>query len=217
MRFKTFFSVWLLLTVSVLSQGKEQKPVLLDRIEATVNGSLITRQDVLRAMLFFPVLQERGQTTTQFHRMVLEELIDYKVVSLEYSDELVLREEDYETVQLEVIARMGSLNAIYPVLRRLGMSWNDFKAFIRERVIFEKVIAERLQNRAVISYREIESFYRGHYLPLQETLGLTAKSLVEMTSQIEGHLAKKKMATGLQDWLKDIRSTYQIEYLEREE
>ncbi len=216
MRFKNLFMILLLLSALKLP-AQESRPVQLDRIEATVNGSLITRQDVLRAMLFFPILQESGQTATEFHRIVLDELIDYKVVSLEFESELNIREEDYENVQLAVIARMGSLNVIYPVLRRLGMSWNDFKAFIRERVIFEKVIAERLQNRAVINFREIESFYRDHYLPLQETLGLVPRSLVEMTAQIESHLAKKKIAAGLQDWLRDLRSAYQIEYLDLEE
>lgn len=187
--------------------------VLLDRIEATVNGSPITRQDVQRAVLFFPILQERGQTAAQFQRTVLEELIDYKVVSFEFENELTILEEDFEAVQLTVIAKLGSLNAIYPMLRRLGMSWNDFKSFVRERVIYEKVIAERLESKTVISFREIETFYKEDYLPLQQALGLTAKSLVEMTAQIERHLAKKKFAGGLQTWLKGLRASYRIEYL----
>ncbi len=214
MRFKKLF-IFLLLSSSILAQ--ETGGILLDQIEATVNDSLITRQDVLRAVLFYPILQESGQSAAEFQRMVLDELIDYKVVSFEFQDELSIREEDYEAVQLAVIAKLGSLNALYPLLRKLGMSWIDFKAFIRERVIYEKVIAERLETRVVVSFREIEAFYRDHYMPLQQKLGLSPASLVEMTAQIERHLAKRKFADRLQGWLSDLRSSYRIEYLSEEE
>lgn len=214
MRFKTLVISWLL--CSVLA-AQESPFSLLDRIEATVNDALITRQDVERARLFYPILQERGQSETDFRKVILEELIDYKVISLEFGDEVSLRDEDYEQVQLGVIAKLGSLNVVYPLLRSFGMSWPDFKAFIRERVVYEKVIAERKVAGGVIGYQEIERFYSDHYLPLQQTLGLTPKSLVEMTPQIERHLNKKRSSEQLVDWLKEIRSRYRIEYQTRED
>jgi len=193
--------------------SQDPRTILLDRIEAKVNDALITRQDVLRAIAFFPILQESGQSADAFHQMVLDELIDYKVIRLEFDGEVVVTEEAFEAVQLAVISKLGSLNALYRLLRRLGMSWIDFKAFIRERVVYEKVMAERLETRVVVSFREIEAFYNDHYQPLQLKLGLSPKSLVEMTSQIERHLAKRQFAERLQGWLKDLRATYQIEYL----
>jgi hypothetical protein len=209
MRFKHLFLIGLLLGPLWAQDGPL---ILIDRIEATVNDALITRLDVDRARLFFPILQESGQSETDFRRLVLEELIDYKVLSLEFGDEVNLREEDFEQVQLGVIAKLGSLDVVYPLLRGYGMSWPDFKAFIRERVVYEKVIAERLETRAVVSYREIEAFYTEHYVPLQETLGLNPKSLVEMTPQIERHLSKKRSSDQLEGWLKEIRGRYRIEY-----
>lgn len=214
MHFKRLFSVFL---ISAFLQGLAAQAVLLDQIEATVNDALITRQDLIRAMVFYPILQERGQSAEDFRRMVLNELIDSKVVRFEFEDELTLKEEDYEAVQLAVIAKQGSLNALYNLLRRLGMSWADFKEYIRERVIYEKVLTERLESKAVISFREVEDFYQNHYLPLQKTLGLESRSLVEMAPQIENHLAKSRFGERLQGWLEDLRGGYRIEIMDGEE
>lgn len=185
--------------------------ILVDKIAAQVNEEIITVHDIERAIAFFPLLRQNNESEENFYSRVLGDLITYKVIALEYGDEFNLSDEDFETVQTQILQKAGSLEKLLATLTNFAMSWNDFETFIREKVLFEKVLREKFPMELSIPFAEIEEFYNRDYLPSQLRLGLEPQSLAEMTPQIEKYLRKLRTEKQLSTWLSNIRSSFKIE------
>jgi hypothetical protein len=197
-----------LLSLFILLQAG---PILVDKIAAQVNDEIITVHDIERAIAFFPLLRQKNESEEIFYSRVLGDLINYKVIALEYGDEFNLTEEDFENVQTQILQKAGSLEKLLAALNNFAMSWGDFEKFIREKVLYEKVLREKFPMELTIPFNEIEKFYNNDYLPSQQRLGLEPQSLAEMTPQIEKYLRKLRTEKQLSAWLSDIRSAYKIE------
>jgi hypothetical protein len=183
--------------------------ILLDKIAAVVNGEIITLTDIDKAIQLYADFRIGQESEQEFYNRLLEELINYKVVYLEYQDDFQLKEEDYAAV----IEKMGSMDRITVVLNRFDMEWNDFKAFIKERVVYELVLKNQLRVRINIKFKEIEEYYYHEYVPTQKRLELTPRSLIEMAHPIENHLKRERTRKRLKQsgWLTELRSSYTIE------
>lgn len=206
-RLAPLLALLLLLAPCLFSQDGAS---VVDRIAAVVNDQIITLTDIDKAIRFYPVFRQKQQSEDRFYAAVLEDLINYKVLYLEYKDQFTLNEGDFVEVQTAAIEKTGSLDVFRRALKAFDMQWRDFKTFVREKVVYEKALDKQLQEKTSISFREVEDFYNTQYLPAQERLGLTPRSLIEMTSQIKDHLHKIRTRDTLADWLKDIRSSYQV-------
>ena len=199
---KTLFSLFILL---------QSGPVLVDKIAATVNNEIITIHDIERAIAFFPLLRQDKETEGNFYFRVLGELVTYKVIALEYSDEFNLDEEDFEFVQTQLLQKSGSLEQLLATLDQFAMNWGELEEFIREKVLYEKVLREKFPMEMAIPFEEIEEFFQRDYLTSQLQLGLEPRSLAEMAPQIEKYLRTLRMEKQQSAWLGDIRSAYKIE------
>lgn len=206
----------ILLSLFVLLQAG-QTTVLVDRIAAVVNDEIVTLTDIDKAIQFYPMFREQGDSEEDFYVKALEELIDYKVVYLEYRGELNLVEEDFAQVQTPIIRKLGSLDKLLALLERFDMEWPDFKDFIKEKVMYEKVVKDKLQIDIHIDFRDIESFYDEEYMPQQQSLGLEPRTLIEMAPLIERRLKEIRTGERLADRLQEIRSSYKIENKLKEE
>lgn len=189
------------------------RPLLIDRVVAVVNDEIITLSDIQKATQLYPLFRDREESERDFQKRVLASLINHKVIYHEYRDEFLLSDEDYEEVQTPVINKVGSLGELMILLRYYDMDWQDFKQFITEKVLYEKVLNDQFSTKITIPYTEIQAFYNGKYLPVQKRLGLQARSLVEMTPLIEKYLRKTYTDDRLKTWLEDIKATYRIENL----
>jgi peptidyl-prolyl cis-trans isomerase SurA len=188
-------------------------PVLIDRVVAVVNDEIITLSDIQKATMLYPLFRDKDESERDFQKRVLLSLINHKVIYHEYRDEFQLNDEDYEEVQIPVIKKAGSLGELMILLRHHDMDWNDFKHFIIEKVLYEKVLSDQFSTKITIPYTEIQVFYNNEYLPVQKRLELEARSLVEMTPLIEKYLRKTTTDDRLKPWLEDIKATYRIENL----
>ncbi|MBE0664619.1 MAG: hypothetical protein E4H23_03960 [Chrysiogenales bacterium] len=186
-------------------------PILVDKIAATVNEEIITIHDIERAIAFFPLLRQNKESEENFYFRILSDLITYKTIALEFGDEFNLSEEDFEMVQRQILQKAGSLEKLLAMLNDFAMNWSDFEEFIREKVLYEKVLREKFQIEITIPFNEIEEFFNHEYLPSQKQLGLEPRILVEMAPGIEKYLRKLRTEEQLSAWLNDIRSSYKIE------
>lgn len=199
---KAFFSLFILIQAG---------PVLVDRIVAQVNEEIITLHDVERAVALLPTQRLDSESENAFYSRVLDDMVTWKVIALEYGDEFNLDEEDVEAVQRQILQKAGSLEALQATLDGFAMNWADFKRFIRERVLYEKVLREKFPMELIIPFDEIETFYHRVYLPSHLQIGLEPQSLVEMAPQIEAFLRRRRTEQHLSEWLAGIRSAYRIE------
>lgn len=188
--------------------------ISVDKIVAVVNEEIITQMDIDRAIQFYPLLRKKGDSDQDFYDRVLQDLIRYRVICLEYADEIVLREEDYTGVQTSIINKLGSYNRLMRMLRQFDMEWEDFKEFIKGKVFYDKVLREKSQIKIDVNFNDIQAFYNEQYLPTQRSLGLKPKTLIEMAPMIENQLRKDRTDESLAGWLKDISASYKIDIKE---
>ena len=186
-------------------------PILVDKIAAIVNEEIITIHDIERAIVFYPVLRQINETEENFYFRVLSDLINFKVIFLEFSDEFNLSEEDFEQVQTSILKKAGSMEKLLTVLNNFTMSWSDFQNFIREKVLYEKVLREKFQIEITVPFNEIENFFNSDYVPSQQRLGLAPQTLVEMAPLIEKYIRQLRTEEQLSAWLNDLRANYKIE------
>ena len=199
---KALFSLYILLQAG---------PIMVDKIAAIVNDEIITIHDIERAIVFFPVLREKNETEEHFYFRALSDLINYKVIYLEFSDEFNLSEEDFEQVQTPILKKAGSMEKLLAILNNFTMSWSDFQSFIREKVLYEKVLREKFQMEITVPFSDIEKFYNEDYFPSQQRLGLAPQTLVEMAPVIEKYLRQIRTSEQLSTWLNELRANYTIE------
>lgn len=189
----------------------QSNTILIDKIAAVVNEEIITLTDIDKAIRFFPRSRSAGETEEAFYARILKNLINWKVVYLEYNEAFKLAEEDYEEVQAPVIQKLGSLDELMAALKKFDMEWADFKEFIKEKVVYEKVLKEKFLDEIKIDFKEIEVFYNNEYIPRQKKLNINPKSLIEMAPLIEKQLKQRKARETSAAWLEEMKSSYNIE------
>ncbi|MCP4147140.1 MAG: hypothetical protein GY757_05265 [bacterium] len=185
--------------------------IIIDKIAAVVNDEIITLTDIDKSIQLYPVFRKKEQTEQEFYIGMLQDLINHKAVYLEYKDEIVLREEDYMEYQSAIIKKLGSYDELLHLLSQFDMEWTDLKSFMKEKVFYDKVLQEKFQLKISIGFREIESFYNEHYLPMQKSLQLKPRTLIEMTQLIEEQLRKDRIREKIAGWLEELTSAYTIE------
>ena len=211
------FFKFIFLVLFLLSSVFSGESVLVEKIVAVVNDQIITLSDVHISIQLFPVFQKKEENDREFQKRMLEHLINHKIVYLEYEEEFTLSDEDYEEIQTTILSKIGSLEKLVNLLKTYDMEWKNFKDFIKEKIIYEKVLEEKLQLKILINFSEIEQFYNQDYLPQQNRLKIPPRSLIEMAPLIEKHLRKKKTEKNLSEWLNELKSTYKVENILKKE
>lgn len=208
MYFKNIFIIIsLLLSLNIYGERNE---ILIDKLVAVVKDTIISFSDIEKTVLLYPDLRRNKNSESYFYKLILEDMINYRTIYLEYSNEFILNESDYEKVQLQIIRKAGSIQNLNIILESFDMKWNDFRLFIREKVFFEKIIKEKFQFKISILFNDVETFYNNEYVPMQKKLNLTPKSLIDMTAEIKNHLRKIETGKKIENWIKDIKDTYDI-------
>lgn len=189
----------------------QSRTVLIDRVAAVVNDQVVFISDVERAVAFYPFLRNRDESDEAFFSKVLDELVQYQVILMEYQHEFSLNEDDFEQLQTAILQKAGSMEKLRELLTRFEMSWKDFRTFITPRVLYEKVIREKFPENIVVPFSRIEEYYQKDYLPAQRQFELPVLSLVEMAPVIERYLRMAEKDEKLMEWMNGIQASYQVD------
>jgi len=214
---KKIFAYYILLILFTLNFNLPaiNNEILVDKIIAVVGDTVISFSDIEKAVLLYPILRNNDESEIKFYKQILNELIDYRVIYLEYGNEIILNENDFEKIELEIIEKSGSFQKLNKILDSFDMTWQNFRVFIKERVFFEKTIREKFQFKISITFNDVKDFYKKEYVPNQKKLNLVPKSLIAMTPKIENHLRQIETGKKIKSWLKDIRDNYKIRILSK--
>lgn len=189
----------------VPSTGQE----LVDKILAVVNGEVITLTDVRIADEFslFSGGPENGAEGT---REILERYIDQKLVLQISGREVFVRGEEIDAFLRQMAGKIG-----YPAanekLESFGLAWDDLRNYIREHIIFQKIIEQKFNKSVVISLDEIESYYNRVYLPVQKEKGKPVRPMMEILDVIESVLREQKVREQVDNWIEGLRRRAEIQ------
>jgi len=203
--FNLFFSLCILLLG--LSWGE-----VVDRIVAVVNNEVITLTDVniIQKFGLFEDLEESLDMDMQ--RQILNRLIDQKLVIQLASERFMVAEEELEA-SLSDIVQNTDPDLAEEALLQFGLDWDDLKSYLREILLFQKILSQRFNRVVIVSIEEIESFYEQVYVPSQREQNLTPQPMIEVLDRLEGELQREKVEDQVQKWIENLKREANIQII----
>jgi peptidyl-prolyl cis-trans isomerase SurA len=163
-----------LLATSALSQTRPavaQSPyggVTVEDIVARVNDQIITQSDYDRAMKEMDTeAKQRGSSMQQIsdsHKDLLRELID-RQLWLSKGKELGINGETELIKRLDEIRKQYNLETLEDLekaAKEQGVSFEDFKANIRNQIITQEVMREEVGRRVQFTQGEVQRYFDEH-------------------------------------------------------
>jgi len=182
----------------------------VDRIVAVVNEQVITLTDLRIVESFGLYDEEFKEKSGDLHPMILERLIDQKLVIALAGEETFVENEELDSFQGKIIEKLGNDQARRK-LDEFGLDWQDLRDYILEKTIYQKIISRKFGQRNIISLKEIEDYYQKSYVPSQREKGLEPKPMMELLDEIESRIIQEKIKTQISDWLKNLRKKADIQ------
>ena len=183
---------------------------LVDRIVAVVNDEVITLTDVKIVQSFglFDDMPESQETDEQMQ--ILNRLIGQKLVVQLASERITVTEDELENFLSDVVQRTNPELAGKTLLA-FGLDWDDLKSYIREKLLFQKIISQRFNRGVIVSIEEIEEYYEQVYVPSQREKNLSPQPMIEVLDKIEGDLQQLKVESQVQEWITNLKREANIE------
>jgi glutamyl/glutaminyl-tRNA synthetase len=182
----------------------------VDRILALVNGQLITLTDVRIAQDFG--LYERGPDyrADVTIEIVLERLIDQKLVIQVTSDNASVDREEMDSYLTRISGEMGN-DKFRENLDKFGMKRNDLEPYVRERILFNRILSSRFDRAVLVTLEEIQDYYETRYLPDQSDKGVEPQAMLDILDDIEAILREEKSEAQVEEWIQNLREKADIQ------
>lgn len=197
------FFLWMLIPGN--GQGE-----VVDRIVAIVNDEAITLTDVniIQKFGLFEDLEESPDTDMQ--TQIISRLISQKLVIQLASERIMIAEEELEASLSDVVQRTDPELAGTALLQ-FGLDWDDLKSYVREKLLFQKIISQRFNRGVIVSIEDIERYYEQVYVPSQREKNLSPQPMIEVLDQIEGELQREKVEDQVQEWIENLKREANIQ------
>ncbi|GBE32309.1 chaperone SurA precursor [bacterium BMS3Bbin05] len=161
----------LLFFIILLLINSAEASVLLDRIVAIVGKDVITWSELYKAMSFEYEVKIRGLDAKQkeaflkpLEKGFLEKLIDMRLQIAEAKKmKISVSDSEVKTAIESIRNRYGmDLDQFKKVLKKEGFGYNDYYQRIKDQILIRKFIQEEIDSRIVVSYSEIDEYYKTH-------------------------------------------------------
>lgn len=156
------------------AQSKPEKGVVVEEIVARVNNDIITLSDFQKAdaALHQEVTQDCQNCTAEKVEMqyrdrakdLLRDLIDQQLLIQRGKDEGISVETDV-VKRLDDVRKQNNLPSIDDLEKAVegeGLSWEDYKAQIRNSILTQRVIQQEMGSRIIIGNDEAQKYYDDH-------------------------------------------------------
>ncbi len=192
--------------VSVSGPGFSQ---VVDCIAAKVNADIITLSDI-RILLAFGIGKgEPGRVGAQTLQQTLEQTVNRRVV-IELVPENIVVSADEVDQQLQRLRENLDPGEWQQKLDEFGLKEDDLKAYLREVLVYDRIISLRFSQSAAVSLKEIENYYKDVYQPAQKVRGEEPKPMIQILDDIESEIRKEKMEKQISVWIKNLRQQAEV-------
>mgnify|MGYP000029443242 CR=1 FL=1 len=194
-----------LLLFMVITPGSGQE--LLNCLVASVDNIPVTWFDleVLKAFNLLPGMNNESLAVEDR----LEKYIDVLLVLRLTREQLQVTSEEVGAELERLKTRLGA-EAFGSRCQALGLKPEDLTGYLQDKILFEKVIGTRFNQRLYVSLKEIEDYYQQVYLPEQKAAGQTPAELVTVLDEIEARLQNKLREERVKEWTRELRQRAEI-------
>jgi len=183
----------------------------LDRIVAVINDEVITLIDI-KIVKAFGLFEDMTDGTGVTASQILERMIDQKLVIQLSPKNIAVDEDELDEYQEMLTSRLGK-DLATKALDEFGLVWADLRAYIREKILHQKIIYQRFGQTVVVSLEEIEDFYQRRYIPSQTEKGRETQPMMEVLREIESTIRKSKIERQIQRWLMNLKKQADIQVM----
>lgn len=176
---------------------------------AVVNGEAITLTD-LRIVRMFGLVEEEEEGSELPLSICLERLIDQKLVIQLFPESQIIEREEMEAFEKKLKERMGE-ERIEEMFKEFGLDWKGLREYVKERILFKKLVSRKFSQTIPVSLIEIEEFYEKSYVPSQKEKGLEPRPMIEVIQEIESLIRKDKMRKQIREWISNLRKRADIQ------
>ena len=181
---------------------------------ASINGrELITYTDLLWQLALQPDTPIDNPRSEDLQR-ALNLLIDQRLIAEEAGKlpAITAKDEDVTAALGALIKRFPSQSGFNERLARVGLTNEQLREIIRQRVEIDNYLNFRFRSFVVITPKEIADYYRDVYLPRwrRQSPGRIVPTLDEATQQIEQTLTEAKIESDTDAFLEDARARAEI-------
>jgi peptidyl-prolyl cis-trans isomerase SurA len=175
-------------------------PVLIERIVARVNNSIVTQRQydaqtkALRAQL---AQKYSGVALEQEYRKkrqnVLRDMIDEDLLVQKAQDDNISVETQLVRYldQIRRQQNLNSLEALQKAVEQSGLSWADFKDRIRRQILMRAVIEREVGGRIIIARDDARKFFDTHKNLFQSPAGVHLAEILVSSEKHKPGDAKK--------------------------
>lgn len=203
-----------LITHSATGQSQNSTSgAIVDKMVATVNGSLITYSDLVWQLALEPqtVLDNPGAEDL---KRALELVISQRIIhqDAETLPHIHATEKEVDAAITELVKLFPSQAEFRQRMERTGLTSVQLRNIVSERVDIEKYLDFRFRSFTVVTPKEVEEYYRDIYVPRfrQRSQQQIVPQLVQVRAEIERTLTESKIEISLQKHLDDARDRAEI-------
>ena len=186
------------------------KSEVIDRILAVVNDQIITLTDVVIAESFGIYREADEEHRENARELILEKMIDQKLIIQLTGEEDAGGEKEIEEEIERIRTEIGS-DAFNKTLKRFGLGREDIGEYIREKLLYERIIAKKFSRSIPVSLEEIRTYYETNYVPSQKEEEDEIQPMAEMLDVIEQAIKKEKIEKQVAEWVGNLRRKAEIQ------
>jgi hypothetical protein len=194
----------LLVLLASIGSGRAQ---VIDRILATVGGSLILQSDVAAAVRFGLISPPSGVDPVQW---TLDRLIERKLMLTEV-ERYAPPEPDRAVIDKRLQAideRIGSGEKLDAIIRETGMTVEQLRLFVRDDLRLEAYLQQRFGGFYQPTEDEIVRYYREH--AEQFLRGGTLIPFNDAREQARIAVMSQRRAAAVREWLAGLRRRTEV-------
>jgi peptidyl-prolyl cis-trans isomerase SurA len=167
---------------------------VVEDVIARVNDQIITRSDVERAQQEFDQ-QSQGQglspaDVAEHQKNLLRDLIDQQLL-LSKGKELDINADAQVITQLDEIRKenhFASMEDLEKAAQQQGVSFEDFKANIRNNIISQQVVRDEVGRRLQFTHADAVKYYNAHKADFTQQESVKLSEILIATSAPDGQV-----------------------------
>lgn len=202
------------------------KPIVLDRVIAIVNGEVVLESDI-REEIRMAVLQPISIPTDQNSDVrAARRIISRALILRQMKDQQQIK---YEVTDDEVRKSLTDLRMQLPVCRQLHCETDEgWQAFLQEHGLTEEEVYDHWRQRLEIlkfidvrfgtsiriSRQDIQKYYGDAIIPAFEKQKQKPPTLESVSARIREILLQQQVNSMLRDWLQSLREQGSVQILD---
>ncbi len=182
--------------------------VLVDRIEARVDGDIILLSEMRELSLYQQLVNGRSDDRDA----LLKELIEQSIVKTEATAAAFPSptDADEERALAELAKHFASREAFEARLRELGLSDSAVRRLLVQQILSARYLDYKFRPAAQVDRAEIEKYFQEEFVPQFQARGQAPPPLDAVRDQIRELLVQRGISRRAAQWLDEARSRLKV-------